>query len=396
MPTFKISLFFKPSLNGLYTVNLRVTNARRSYWYGLSIYCRLDQFADGRMKKNFPDYKETNEVLVAYEQRAAKYIRQTERDGTPFSFEAFRSAIFEHRTQKQTPTVWAWMQDVAMQIERTGKLGTASLYKYTGRLFQLFDRSLLLTELTASKLHAFEAWLRKHRNVNDGSIYLYMRTLRASCNRAIRAGIVDHTFKPFAAYSMAHLTKRKGKRAISREDLERLSRVRTFTTWEALSVDLFLFSFYCRGMNLADIAALRPENIKEGKLEYKRRKTGKVYSIGLSTQALDILRTYAGGVFCFPVYPSLKMTPQAIYNRDQKVRGMINSTLKGLCRRAGLDLPDISFYVARHTYANLHKQAGTPIEVIRELLGHSDIRTSEHYLSDLPGSVLDAADSVIF
>ncbi len=54
------------------------------------------------------------------------------------------------------------------------------------------------------------------------------------------------------------------------------------------------------------------------------------------------------------------------------------------------------YHVARHTYANLHKQAGTPIEVIRELLGHSDIRTSEHYLSDLPGSVLDAADRVIF
>jgi integrase len=396
MPSFKIVLLTKPNLNGLHSVSIRVTNARRSAWYSLSIYCRPDQFANSRLKKNFPDYKETNEVLAAYEQRAARYIRQTERDGTAFSFEAFRSDLFQHRTKMVVPTVCAWMETVFMQIGCTGKVGTAGLYKYTGRLFQLFDRSLLLTELTASKLHAFEAWLRKHRDVNDGSIYLYMRTLRAACNRGVRSGLVDDTFKPFAAYSTAHLTKRKGKRAISREDLERLSRVRTFTTWEALSVDLFLFSFYCRGMNLADIAALRPGNIKDGKLEYKRRKTGKVYTIGLPTQALDILRTYSGGVYCFPVYPSLKMSPQAIYNRDQKVRGLINSTLKGLCRRAGLDLPDISFYVARHTYANLHKQAGTPIEVIRELLGHSDIRTSEHYLSDLPGSVLDAADAAIF
>ncbi len=44
------------------------------------------------------------------------------------------------------------------------------------------------------------------------------------------------------------------------------------------------------------------------------------------------------------------------------------------------DLPPITTYWARHSYASLLKQSGQSVELIREMLGHSDIKTTESYL----------------
>lgn len=57
---------------------------------------------------------------------------------------------------------------------------------------------------------------------------------------------------------------------------------------------------------------------------------------------------------------------------------MINRRLKELCEANSL--PAITTYWARHSYANLQKQSGASVEEIRELLGHSDMRTTEAYL----------------
>jgi integrase len=62
----------------------------------------------------------------------------------------------------------------------------------------------------------------------------------------------------------------------------------------------------------------------------------------------------------------------------QKIK-MVNSRLKEICEAN--DLPAVTSYWSRHTYASLLQQAGESVELIRELLGHSDIRTTEVYLN---------------
>lgn len=57
---------------------------------------------------------------------------------------------------------------------------------------------------------------------------------------------------------------------------------------------------------------------------------------------------------------------------------MVNARLKTLCENN--KLPVITTYWARHSYAQLLKSSGESVEMIRELLGHSDIRTTESYL----------------
>lgn len=59
---------------------------------------------------------------------------------------------------------------------------------------------------------------------------------------------------------------------------------------------------------------------------------------------------------------------------------MVNDRLKKLCSANNLEEVKLTTYWARHTYASLLKESGESIELIRELLGHSDIKTTESYL----------------
>ncbi len=73
--------------------------------------------------------------------------------------------------------------------------------------------------------------------------------------------------------------------------------------------------------------------------------------------------------------------------------------MQTLCKNNGLDLP-ITTYWARHSYANLLKQSGESIEMIRELLGHGDIKTTENYLkrfdADQKRKVNDRIQSLLY
>lgn len=77
--------------------------------------------------------------------------------------------------------------------------------------------------------------------------------------------------------------------------------------------------------------------------------------------------------------------------------GLFRFGLTWLCiaARIGFDVPGLSFYTARHTYADSLKKAGVSVEVISQALGHADLRTTDNYLKSFGDSVLDEADRLL-
>ncbi|RYF83063.1 MAG: site-specific integrase, partial [Chitinophagaceae bacterium] len=164
--------------------------------------------------------------------------------------------------------------------------------------------------------------------------------------------------------------------------------------------NLFLFSYYCRGMNFTDMALLRWQDIHEERLSYVRQKTKERFSIGLLPPALAILHYYKeqnkveNSSYVFPVLRERHKTPAAIYNRKVKMLRKINSELKTIASLCGVEA-QLTTYVARHSFATILKRQGVNTSLISEMLGHDSEKTTQVYLDSFESKVLDEVSKAL-
>lgn len=397
-PTAKIVMLARANKDGRHPICLRATYLRKQKFYPLHKYTLPDHFDKeaGRVTKAHPEAKITNEILRTYEQRASNALYQFEREAIRFTFAEFERIVFADRSTSAN-IIWRWLLKIEAQMLEDGRHGNSTFQKSTASVIKAFAPNDTLRDIDASWLQKFERWMRKDRGLNDGGISLQLRTLRASCNRAKKEKLMGKDWLPFEDYTFSHLKQAKSKRAIALEDIWKMRDADVYNQAERFALDLFMFSFYTRGMNLADIAELKPENVRELRVVYERQKTGKLYSIKLAAPAAAILDRYKGSAYLFPIYTEgIHVTVVQKFERKKKIERAMNKKLRVIAERVGIPSEDLTFYVARHSYATAHKLRGTSIEVIRELMGHSDYKTSEHYLSDFGDSALDGADEGLF
>ena len=163
-----------------------------------------------------------------------------------------------------------------------------------------------------------------------------------------------------------------------------------------LSRDIFLFSYFSAGINFKDIATLRYSDLIDGRIYYRRHKTGKEMNCRLMPQAQEIIDKYSRDDateddYIFPILDCKKhKSEQQIFNRLHKVLVRINRELKEWSKRLGLRT-SLTTYVARHTYATVLKRSGVNIAIISESLGHSDLSTTQIYLDSFENSQIDEA-----
>lgn len=395
-PTFKLVLFARTNQDGKRPIMLRVTNLRKSKYYPLHRYCTPDQWDEsaGRLRKSYKGYLIENDMLRTYEQRASDALRHFEREQTRFTFDEFERLVFVGRSAS-TLKVWELLQKIMDELLENGKHGNARVYKENANTIKAYSPKSTLSDIDQNWLTRFERWMKQQRNMNSGGMSLHLRTLRAACNYAAKSGIMQKSFNPFGEYRFAHLKTAKSQRAIPLPDLWRLRDAPVHSKSERLALDLFMFSFYMRGMNFADMAELKASDVIGTRIIYTRKKTGKTYNIPITPQAGGILDRYKGGEYLLPIYQEQTTDAEKFRRRILYLKA-INDQLKVIAESVGISAKGFSFYVARHTYANAHKQAGTSREVIRELMGHSDYKTAEHYLSAFGDERLDAADRELF
>jgi integrase len=154
---------------------------------------------------------------------------------------------------------------------------------------------------------------------------------------------------------------------------------------------LFLFSFYARGINLMDMLQLTTNNLDNNTLIYRRQKTGKQMRVKLPDEAVEILNYFTNSSpYLFP-YLSKHDIPK---HRVRDVNSNVNRRLKLIGKAIGIN--ELSMYYARHTFAELHYKAGVRIEIISQMLGHSDLKTTQIYLRSFSDDEVDEAASRIF
>ncbi len=171
--------------------------------------------------------------------------------------------------------------------------------------------------------------------------------------------------------------------------------------WHARNA--FLVSFYFCGMRFGDVAELRWENFKNGRLEYDMNKTGNPVSLPVKDgpkQILDAYRDFDYNGYVFHFLSNLtdeeQSRPDIIRKRISSWNAYVNSCLKDIAEMAGIK-ENISMHVARHSFAQYGvNDLEIPPYKMMMLLGHKSLKTTMQYLKSLDLKAVDSAMDLMF
>ena len=293
---------------------------------------------------------------------------------------------------KKTHSFTAFMEAMAEQLARNGKTRTSETYTTTLNSFRRFLRSRNppCSRITADLMEQYEAWL-KGKGLCRNTTSFYMRILRAVYNRAAEAGLTpqNHPFRH--VYTGVDKTV---KRAVPREAVRALRRMDLSGDPElALARDLFMFSFFTRGMSFVDMAFLRKTDLRGGILSYSRRKTGQPIRVRWESCMQEIVDRYPANPtgYLLPIITREKPSQRAQY---LNALAKVNASLKVLSFRLGLGVP-VTTYVARHSWASIAYSQEIPLSVISDGLCHNSESTTRISLSSVVNSRVDRANQRI-
>ena len=343
--------------------------------------------------------------------RLEKVVRSLETERRRFTADDVITMF--HKLTKES-SLFTFMHGVIAQLKQLGKVRTSETYTATLKSFMAFrdEQDVPLDGISSDMMLMYEAHL-KARGVRMNTISFYMRNLRAVYNRAVEKGLTQPN-NPFRhVYTGVDKTV---KRAIPIKAIKALKKL-DLSMKPSLDFarDMFLFSFYTRGMSFVDIAYLKKTDLQNGILTYRRRKTGQELSIKWEKCMAEIIAKYPENKTDYRL-PIIKeegngrnsVSHQACLNgrvvtdegkanerrQYDNTLHLVNYRLKELSTMLKLQRP-LTMYVARHSWASAAKAKNVPLSVISEGMGHDSEATTQIYLASLETSVVDKANKMI-
>lgn len=317
-------------------------------------------------------------------------ISRLTQDNQPFSANDIIAA-FQTRTDELS--LANFMESIIAQLKQMGKLRTAETYTATLRSFMRFrnDADVLLDEITPELIAMYEAYLQNNGVVRNTSSF-YMRILRAVYNRAVGKDLVRQR-NPFKnVYTGVDKTVKRALplsaiRRIKNLDLTRLPKLE-------FARDMFLFSFYTRGMSFIDMAFLKKTDLQNGYLKYRRHKTKQQLLIRWEKCMQEILSLHPTDKASPYLLPIVKQPYDNARKCYRNTMASINVQLKKIAELTNVAFP-LSLYCARHSWASIAHSKNIPISIISEGMGHDSEATTLIYLASIENTTIDNANAKI-
>lgn len=299
-------------------------------------------------------------------------------------------------------TLLKFLNRLAARLKEKGKLRTYETYTSAARSFSRFlsgpggiyllpgEDDIPLDYMSCGMIEDYQIFLER-RPVVLNTVSFYMRILRAVYHRAVDDGIISdgnifrHVYTGIA---------KTVKRALPIHEIRRITQI-DLSSQPALDYarDMFVLSFFLRGMSFVDMAFLRKTDLCNGVLTYRRRKTGQLLSIKWTMEMKAILDKYPRPN-SETLLPILRHGDINEFKCYRKKAYCINRNLKRLGKQLDIGIP-LTLYVARHSWASAARTKGIPLSVISEGMGHESELTTKIYLASLDTSAVDMANSMI-
>ena len=332
-------------------------------------------------------------------ERLTKIERKLDTNGLPYTAD---DIIDEFNRYAHEYSLFNFMESIIAKLKQNGKDRTSETYRSTLNSFRNFlssryyktekvqDDDIMLDCLDSEIMEAYEAWHRR-RGVASNTISFYTRILRAVYNRAVEEKIIEDR-NPFRhVYTGVDKTVKRALPLLAIKKIKALDL--SLTPAQDYARDMFLMSFYLRGMSFIDMAFLKKTDLKNGYVVYRRRKTGQQLVIKWTKEMQMILDKYPENEsdYRLPIIRTSGTNERCTY---RNVGYNINHNLKNIAGMVGINIP-LTLYVARHSWASVAKAKLIPLSVISEGMGHDNESTTRIYLASLDTSIVDKANALI-
>lgn len=434
------------------TVKLLITHKRVQRLYttgikvGLSDWTKLRKskgMIDGRIKdeeliqihkKLYDRFKSSSGIEeVGFVKRAQTIIDQL---GNAFTFDIFRETLEKYdqhsKPIQERDNVIHALVNKAATMRSQGRIGNGLNYELAAKSIQRFVASmtdemrkefdlpirpkrsrladpiqeitLRFAQITAGFLSAYEQWMQHFGKAAQSptkvptpasltTVGIYLRHLRAVVNDAITEGILAQNVYPFGRGKYVIPAGTNTKKALTKEDIQKLMGYACIPgSMEERGRDLWLFSYLCNGMNLADICQLRwaDVDIKSNKITFTRQKTARSRKgnqvkivVRLFPESWAVIERWSGPVRRPAAYVFPFLSEDMDANRQKRVihqvTKMTNKWMNRIAQAVSIDA-DVNSYSARHSFATILLKSEAPLVFISQALGHTNLKTTQSYL----------------
>lgn len=391
---------------GKYPVKILLSDRGSRKYISLGIYADLNEFDESSGLLILSDRKtqkqnsQNNNLIIAARTQINDLVIEARKENKPITpANIIRQYNNLNNTiEQETYSLNSYFRKC---IEYKKAKNTKESYKGTlNKIEQYFPEDLYFENIDKSWLKLFIQKMGKEKikrgniiqsglSLNTQSIHL--RNLRSVFNDAIDDKIIGLDAYPFRKFNIE--TEEIKHRAITVEELRKMFEY-SGTDSENWARDVAMLMFYLIGINGTDLYKLK--EVKNGYINYRRSKTGRLYTVKLEPEAIELMDKYKGNnnLLCFNEQFSnsnnflKKINGQTLLDKTGKER-ILKRGLNTIGQSLGI--PDLTSYVLRHTWATLAAKIEIPKETISKALGHGKKIVTDIYI-DFDQSKIDEAN----
>ncbi len=367
MATAKLRLRTKPNKNSKHVIVLIISQRGKQTEIATRYAVSKKDFKNGKILnscKSVGNVREANIKLSRFLNEAWECIDELTVKRNILSMSAVDIANYIKKGKELKHI--SFSDYIEVFIKKIINNSTAEKYRTTAKFLKRNYGCLEFTDINKRWLHDFKK-LRLEQ-VAPATVNIDLRNIRAVFNSAIYVDeYISSELYPFRNFEFA-----KSQARNLRLPIETLLKIRDYETtnkYVELARDIFMLSFYLIGINTSDLYGLK--EIKDGRVEYVRKKTGKLYDIKVEPEAKQLIEKYKGSdslLFFSREYANPRNLTK-ILNRKLKIIG------------ADLGINNLVMYHARHSWAGIAAQApiGAGKDLIAQALGHGKTTVTDTY-----------------
>ena len=411
---------------GKVLIYIRIADAGKTRYLstGLKVKPRHWNKKKGRVRTNdYSDAKHLNKII----QDKAKSLRD-EAYQLKANNQTLNADIIKQRA-KSKDLAGDFIIYATLFAERKRRVNVQTGRRYdaiVSKLESYTGGNLPFKELTVTWLKDYMDWLATERGNKANTIHSNMRAIRAILYAAIGEDLYPQERNPF--FKLTLKQPKVSKTKLSSKEIKAFAKEEPRTDFQELAKDLFLFSFFVQGMRFRDVAMLRYSNITDSHIIYEMNKTGNAQSVEISPPAKAIIAKYRRvdsipQDFMFPLIDVDKVLrnlipvddeltvanltfDEAPTGKQQEIQkeldrdissknAYVNKEIKEVAKEAEIS-KNISFHVARHSYADIGRSKNADLHQLSKSLGHSSLKVTENYLSSLGNDATNGAAKTIY
>ena len=397
----KITQYFSYSLNGVTLclirdtrykdskescpLKWRVTWKRKVVYYSTGISLMSEEWNVLESSRK-PTIKEHRDSLQRYYDEVIKKNIKGLAETDNFTFDILNIRLNHTVINTVNSAFDAKIRD----LKGSGHIGNSTVYEFIKTALETYaGKSIQFSTITPKWLSSYQSEMER-KGISYATMGMRFRTLRAIFNDAISKDLIKQSMYPFGKGKFEIPTGSGREMALSIDDIRKIAAYECQTDTQAMCRDLWMFSFYCNGVNFGDMCRLKYDNIEQNEIYFYRKKTfnktkDKKEIIAPILEPMQCIIDRWGNpntgkdVFVFP-FCNGSTAEEQIRHEIHNVIRLTNKQIKNVSK--ALTLPDISTYSARHSYATILAKKRVPESYIAEQLGHANRTVTQNYFDN--------------